>query len=35
MIRLLAFLGSIIALTAVNGCFYMWVDEIEMPKSLL
>lgn len=35
MIRLLAILGSIVALTAVGGCFYMWVDEVEMPQSLL
>lgn len=35
MIKLLAILGSIVALSAVGGCFYMWVDEVQMPESLL
>lgn len=33
--KVLAAIGTFIALTAVNGCFYMWIDEVEIPKSLL
>ncbi len=35
MTKILAFLGALIALTAVGGCYIMWVDEAEMPDSLL
>lgn len=35
MTKVLAWIGALIALTAVGGCFYYWLDEVEMPKSLL
>ena len=35
MTKLFALIGSLIALTAVGGCFFYWIDEAEMPDSLL
>ena len=32
---MLAFLGELIARTASGACFYYWIDEEEMPESLL
>ena len=32
---MLALLGELIARTASGACFYMWLDEEEMPESLL
>lgn len=35
MTKLFALIGSLVALTAVGGCFFLWFDEAEMPDSLL
>lgn len=35
MAKLLAWLGSLVALIAVGGCILYWIDETEMPESLL
>ncbi len=35
MTKILAWLGALIALTAVGGCYLMWLDEAEIPESLL
>jgi cyclic lactone autoinducer peptide len=32
---MLALLGEFIARTASGACYYMWLDEEEMPESLL
>lgn len=35
MTKLFALIGSLVALTAMGGCIFYWVDEVEMPESLL
>ena len=30
-----AFLGALVAATATSGCIIAWVDEPEMPKSMI
>lgn len=32
---MLALLGEFIAKFATGACFYIWIDEEEMPESLL
>ena len=32
---MLALLGELIAKTASGACYYVWIDEEEMPESLL
>ena len=32
---MLALLGEFISRTASGACFFMWLDEEEMPESLL
>ena len=32
---MLAFLGELIAKTASGACYFVWLDEEEMPESLL
>lgn len=31
----LAALGALVAATATSGCFVGWIDEPEMPKSMI
>lgn len=35
MTKLFALLGALVALTATGGCYFIWLDEAEMPESLL
>lgn len=32
---MLALLGEFIAKTATGACYFLWIDEEEMPESLL
>ena len=32
---MLALLGELIAKTASGACYFLWIDEEEMPESLL
>lgn len=31
----IAALGALVAATATSGCFYVWLDEPEMTKSMI
>lgn len=31
----IAAIGGLVAATATSGCFYVWLDEPQMPKSMI
>lgn len=35
LVSIVSALGALVAASATTGCFYIWLDEPEMPKAML
>lgn len=35
LVSIISAIGGLVAATATSGCIYIWIDEPEMPRSML